>query len=115
MGPVLLVYFREVGGYLPAKTPYHGDRTCHRRACWVCSWEVYSRLDCQSVTQDHTRSHRVLCRSQPDDCLAENDDPINNQRKQDKTSRFTLGLVYDASNNKTFVQLKYDNLTITTS
>jgi len=52
---------------------YH--QTCRWCICWVCSWEVYSRLDCQSVTLEHTQRHQVLCRSPPDDCPAANADP----------------------------------------
>jgi len=54
---------------------YHPGQTCRWCICWVCSWEVYSRFDCQSVTLEHTQRHRVLCRSPPDDCPAANSDP----------------------------------------
>jgi len=61
--------------YKLSERAYHSGRTSHWCFCWVCSWEVYNRLDCQSVTLEHTRSHRVLCQSPPDDCHAADVDP----------------------------------------
>jgi len=47
--------------YLPAKTTYRDDITSRERSCWVSSWVVYSRLDCQLVTPEHTHRLRLLC------------------------------------------------------
>jgi len=52
--------------HLPVETAYHQYRACHWWVCWVCIWEVYSQLDCQLVTLEHTQRHRVLCQSSPD-------------------------------------------------
>jgi len=71
--------------HLPAEKAYHPDRTCHWCFCWVCSWEVYSRVDCQSVTLEHTRSHRVLCQSPLDDCHVVSVDPTQWMQPQQNT------------------------------
>ena len=68
--------------YLPGVRAHRHDKMCRWYLCWVCPWVVYSRLDCQSVTLEHTHRHRVLCRSPPDDCRAENADPIQPKQIQ---------------------------------
>jgi len=68
--------------YLPGVRAHRHDKMCRWYLCWVCPWVVYSRLDYQSVTLEHTHRHRALCQSPPDDCRAENADPIQPKQIQ---------------------------------
>ena len=77
---------------LPAATACHVDRTYHWRVCWVCSWVVCSRLDCQSVRLEHAQRHRVLCQSPPDDCRAAGVVPVQLTHRATSLCSLHVGL-----------------------